>query len=178
MPSYQGEYDGLCGPYAIINAFAQLGYTHPQDAVLFFKTACSAIPKKRWPNVLWDGTNIIDMRRMINACSKLDGLDFKVSYPFLGKGKPKNNSEYWKRFDDFLKHGHVNCAILGRIKPSLHWIVVYQIPGRKSLVFIDTDPHKATVVKRPKSLYAGKNQRRNFPKAWQFDYEEFIVFSK
>lgn len=176
--AYQGEHDGLCGPYAIVNAFARLGYSDSDSAELIFQTACSAIPKKRWPNVLWEGTTIDDMRKMITACqTKLDGLQSTVSYPFIDGKAPRTNKEYLTRFDDQLKHGHVNCAILGRKRPSAHWIVVFRIPNRKSFFFLDTDPRRSTVIKRPKSVYAGKNQRRNIPNAWQFDFQEFIVFS-
>lgn len=75
-PSYQGELDGLCGPYAIANAFKECGY--PQKKATF-KLACEALSKQRWPKVLWEGTAFGDMQRMIKACIKnIDHI--KVGY--------------------------------------------------------------------------------------------------
>ena len=51
---HQGGLDGLCGVYAVVNAALLCGLSD-QEAV--FKAACRAIPRKRWPNPLWNGIN-------------------------------------------------------------------------------------------------------------------------
>ncbi len=103
MPVYQGELDGLCGPYAIANAFELCGES-PDQA---FQMACSAIPRARWPDVLWEGTTFFDIRRMIKKCllaAQGTPNRITVQYPFL-KNEPATNAKYWQGFDQiFLTH--------------------------------------------------------------------------
>ena len=47
MPSFQGELDGLCGPYAIVNAFEECGLADDGEAI--FKACCKALSAARWP---------------------------------------------------------------------------------------------------------------------------------
>jgi hypothetical protein len=171
MPSYQGELDGLCGPYAIANTFETLGYADPEAV---FKTACAALGQRRWPEVLWEGTTIDDMQKMIKAClKKLDNTShLSVSYPFESE-TPKNNKSYWERFDDIFDDQSVVCAIVGRTKPSLHWIIVTRDGGR--LQFIDTSPTQRFVRKNRSSIYAGERPKGS--NQWAIDRRELIVFS-
>ena len=48
MPFYQGEFDGLCGQYAIVNAFELCG-CDPSD---LFEEACRGLAHRRWPRVV------------------------------------------------------------------------------------------------------------------------------
>lgn len=64
--AYQGDLDGLCGPYAIVNAFNQCDLDEDWLGEDLFKTACSAIDD--WPDTLWDGTNFEQMMSMIDRC--------------------------------------------------------------------------------------------------------------
>ena len=68
MPAYQGEFDGLCGMYAIANAYELCGHGDHSDQL--FRVACGAVAPTRWPKVLWDGTSFQDMVRMIKACQR------------------------------------------------------------------------------------------------------------
>ena len=47
--AYQGHYDGLCGMYAIANAFMECGV---KDGEEVFHTACTMLAQKRWPKTL------------------------------------------------------------------------------------------------------------------------------
>lgn len=171
MTMHQGALDGLCGPYAIANMFELLGYDDPE---LFFQTACRTIAKRRWPEVLWDGTSLGDMQRMVKACLEIlpkpDRV--KASYPFI-RSTPKTNSEYWKRFDTIFADSSVVCGIVGLRQPSDHWIVIS--PDGKRIMFWDTDPLKPVARKNVKSLFAG--QRRQWPTQWLLERSELIVLS-
>ena len=91
--AYQGEYDGLCGMYAIANAFMECGI---EDGEEIFKTACSALARNRWPQVLWEGTTFMDMQRMIHACRRKHGIrSIKPEFPFW-ENEPTSNRDYWK----------------------------------------------------------------------------------
>ena len=55
----QGQLDGLCGVYAIVHVLngllGPLFHRHnlPDDV---FREACRALPRSRYPALLWDGT--------------------------------------------------------------------------------------------------------------------------
>ena len=123
MPAYQGEFDGLCGMYAIANAYEICGYG---DISKLFKVACDALAPRRWPAVLWDGTSFGDMKKMISVCQTEieDQYDepITVNYPF-SRNPPKSNEIYWEKFDDIFQNENAYCAIVSLTKPSPHWIV-------------------------------------------------------
>ena len=87
MPMYQGELDGLCGMYAIVNALEECGETCSEK---IFESACSAIARNRWPSVLWKGTTFDDMQKMVKKCLP-EGGQIKVSYPFRNNLPASNN---------------------------------------------------------------------------------------
>ena len=64
--AYQGSLDGLCGPYAIVNAYHQCDIAEDWLGEDIFAIACMAI--KGWPQVLWDGSSIGQMIKMLKAC--------------------------------------------------------------------------------------------------------------
>ncbi|WP_143027225.1 hypothetical protein [Rhodospira trueperi] len=172
MPNYQGQLDGLCGPYAIVNAFEHCGIDAHQN---IFETACGAISQKRWPNVLWEGTTIGDLKRMIKRCrERIDGAEqIKTRYPF-SRNPPKNNKKYWDRFDNlFESNANVRCMILGLTRPSYHWIVAYCGEGTR-VNFVDTDPMKPFQRKNRTSLHAGS--RNGNPNKWIIEPRELILF--
>ena len=63
--AYQGTLDGLCGPYAIVNAYHQCDIEEEWLGNDIFKVACLAI--NGWPQVLWEGTSFGQMRRGLYA---------------------------------------------------------------------------------------------------------------
>ena len=62
MHAYQGEYDGLCGMYAVANAFSICSYDEESCSDLF-RVACDSLASERWPTVLWEGTDFDDMKK-------------------------------------------------------------------------------------------------------------------
>ena len=173
MPKYQGELDGLCGIYAIINAFEYLGIEHDD----LFEDICQVFTAKRWPNLLWEGTYFGDLKRAIADCKKIyTELDsVKISYPFWKK-VPKNNEDYWKCFHKLFDNAQPeSCALIGMTKPSYHWIVAKKEKGKKKIHFIDSDPRKPNVVKKESSLHAGEKHKT---KQWIICRNELIFFEK
>lgn len=172
MPNYQGQLDGLCGPYAIANAFERCGVKNPDR---IFETACKALSNRRWPDVLWDGTTFGDLKRMIKLCkSECDGAsDVKITYPF-SRNAPASNDVYWKRLDGiFEERPNIRGMILGLTRPSFHWIVAFHEGGTR-INFVDTDPHRPFVRKNRSMLHAGS--KNGNPKKWIIDRSELIVF--
>lgn len=172
MPVYQGELDGLCGPYAIANAFELCGES-PDQA---FQVACSAIPRSRWPDVLWNGTTFFDIRRMIKKCLLItqqapNGI--KVKYPFL-KNEPSTNAKYWEGFDQIFSDPSVICALVGLTKPSLHWSIVEKSGSR--ILFTDSTAGKLNFQKNRSSIHAGKRSR--LPAHIVIDRKELVIFQR
>jgi hypothetical protein len=168
MPMYQGELDGLCGMYAIVNALEECGETCSAET---FEIACSAIAKNRWPSVLWEGTTFEDIQKMVKKCLP-EGCPINVSYPFKDN-VPASNNDYWSQFDLIFEDDSVLCAIVGLTKPSLHWIVASKDGGR--IWFTDSTAGKPYERKNRTSLHAGS--RRKKTSQWLLDKQELIVFS-
>jgi hypothetical protein len=172
MPNYQGQLDGLCGPYAIVNAFQHCGIDRPGE---IFETACAALAPRRWPKVLWNGTTIGDLKRMVKLCreSFADAAAVKTSYPFV-RNTPTSNKEYWESFDRlFVDRPNTCCMILGLSRPSMHWIVAYRETGTR-INFVDTDPYQPFQRKNRTMLHAGS--RNGHPKKWIIDRRDLILF--
>lgn len=163
----QGSLDGLCGIYAIYNALV-VGCGWEGDEVIF-KTACLALGKHRWPEVLWKGTTFADMQKMTKACIDLEGRDrVRVRYPFSRRA-PKSNAEYWQRFDEEVSESA--CAIVGVTEPSAHWIVAGWDKGH--IQFLDSTAEGEFLRKRKSSLFAG--ERKQKPTQWLLDRRELII---
>ena len=175
--AYQGNLDGLCGPYAIVNAFDRCGLNEDWLGQDLFNIACLAVDG--WPEVLWAGTDFSQMKTMLKACRKSlnkaykkAGYDFhvKLEYPFEGKGKPRSNGEYWKRFDRIFSNSDIICGILGVEDPHEHWIAFEN--KKHKLVVFDSDAEGDTRRIRKKDIYAGNCVRRR----WLVSRKELVVF--
>ena len=172
MTFYQGNLDGLCGPYAIANALELCGFSNED----YFQTACCGLADSRWPTTLWEGTTIGDLQRMISHCrnehSELQRVN--VKYPFQ-REPPRTNEAYWKRFHRIFDSDYydVKCGIVGMVQPKLHWIVIRR-EGR-TLEFVDSHPKDTEIRKYNKCLYAGI--RAPSKNHWIFQRDELITFS-
>lgn len=169
MSSYQGEFDGLCGPYAIVNALEVCGCDHQKETI--FKLACEAISRQRWPKVLWDGTTFGDMQRMIKVCLK-NINHIEAHYPFMHR-VPKSNDIYWEKFDAIFNDQSALCGIIGLTKPSEHWIVVSRNGNR--IDFTDSTAGQPYLRKNRTSLIAGLRRKKS--SQWLIDRKELIIFS-
>lgn len=172
MAAAQGELDGLCGMYAIANAYERCGC---QDVDDVFRTACSGLSQRRWPKVLWEGTTFADMQRMIKACKDQCEPTISVRYPFSGKNEPRSNDSYWKDLKGIFRDREARCAIVNMTKPWLHWVVIFPDTERR-IWFTDSGETETDYRKNIASLYAGKRSPR--PGQWVFDRRSLIVFSR
>ena len=172
LPSYQGELDGLCGPYAIANALKECGSLTQEQKANIFKLACETLSKRRWPEVLWEGTTFGDMQRMIRAC--LGNINhIQVRYPFV-RSAPQSNDDYWEKFDSIFNDQSVMCGIIGLTKPSEHWIVVSRNGHR--IDFTDSKAGQPYLRKNRRSLIAGLRRKKS--SQWLINRKELIVFLK
>lgn len=168
--NFQGSLDGLCGLYAIANAFSKVG----KDLEDVFETAARALKKSRWPDVMFKGTTIRDMQVMLKQCSVRHG-GLKASYPFLrADSTPQTNKDYWERFFELTSSEQVVCCIAGRLEPSLHWIVIQ--PDQNRVSFTDSDPNDSFFRKNVTTIHAG--YRKKSDSHWKFYRTELIVLSK
>ena len=175
--AYQGNLDGLCGPYAIVNAFDRCGLNEEWLGQDLFNIACLAI--EGWPDILWKGTDWPQMKTMLRACTKAlrtaygaAGQEFhvKVEYPFKGKRKPLSNKDYWERFEEIFSRKDVICGVLGIEHPEKHWIAFEN--RKRTLALFDSDADEETRRMRKKDIYAGKR----FCRKWLVNPEELVVF--
>ena len=178
--AYQGSLDGLCGPYAIVNAYHQCDIEEDWLGEDIFAIACMAI--EGWPQVLWEGTSFGQMIKMLKACQRALQSAYeaanckypiKVKYPFR-KNAPSSNKEYWKRFDEIFSRDDVICGILGLEFPSQHWISFRKHRG--SVLVYDSVP-SSKVSSRQTTLedcYAGAQQ----PGRFSTSRKEMIVFRR
>lgn len=175
-PRYQGDLDGLCGVYAVVNALTHSVFASPAEAYELgdevFREACRSIPRGAWPDVVWEGTLFEDVVKMVRRCLKnLPRLDeLKMTMPFK-KDVPKTDKEYWQRFDDlFENEGFSACAIIGLTRHR-HWIVARRHQSRRML-FLDSTAGGPVEIKNRSSLYAG--MRHPSQKVWLIDRAELI----
>lgn len=181
MPNFQGERDGLCGMYAIVNAYeiclSDLVDKPEKKLDRIFRTACGALERKAWPKTLWQGTSFGEMRRMIFKCEKRmkfrkSGFAITVKYPFLKK-PPRNTKEYWNRFTrEFHKEGFC-CAVIGVEKPVPHWVVVEPTIGGDILFSDSGGPDSKQVYRMDAhSIRGGKGGKIKVA------FEEVIIFRR
>lgn len=175
--AYQGSLDGLCGPYAIVNAFDRCGLNEEWLGQDLFNIACLAI--EDWPRILWKGTDFPQMKTMLRACTKASrkayreaGEEFhiKVEYPFSGVKRPRSDREYWVRFDELCAREDVVCGILGIDRPYRHWIVFRN--NGKSLTMFDSSARDGRWRIAKKKIHAGRRNRKKY----RIDREDLVLF--
>lgn len=173
--AYQGAFDGLCGMYAIANAFAECDVDN-QTCEQIFYTACSTLGRRRWPDVLWNGTCYDDIKRMTRTCRKQHKLyQVSLSYPFEAPNTPSSNKSYWERFSRlFDENEDIRCGIIMIEEPYYHWIVMKKHGGR--VAFVDSVPNNPEYRKNIPSLYAGS--RRRSRQQWRLNRSNLILFGR
>ena len=163
--AYQGNLDGLCGMYAIVNAYDRCGINEDWLGQDLFNISCRAIDG--WPDILWDGTSFSQLRTMLAACQKAltkayrkAGEEFhvEVEYPFSGKRGPKSNREYWMRFEELYSCDASVYGILGMEQPHEHWIAFEN--RKKTLVMFDSDAKGSRWQLGKEDIHAGQRYRK------------------
>ena len=162
--AYQGEYDGLCGMYAVANAFTQCGVGNGRRV---FRLACRSLKRElTWPRGIWAGTDFDDMKQMIRYCKKHveSARQFKVEYPFQDT-PPDSVEAYVERFHDLFKERDPICAIVGT---SDHWFVIVK-PNNKRRTMEVVDSY---ALDENRNIYTPTLEQM------ELDLESLILFKK
>ncbi len=135
-PLTQGDEDGFCGLYAVTNVLSLL-FPVDMDEVLradVFKTlARNTI--SRWPDVVWDGTHVGDIRSMLDAGSaflRLRGCRVDWEEPYQHRR--------FSEFGEFVRElrwrieGDDAFAIVGLTKPWEHWTATHRVTARQMIM--------------------------------------------
>jgi hypothetical protein len=156
MAFYQGELDGLCGMYAIVNAVELCDESIDSEEV--FKLACLGLAHSKWPAVLWEGTSLRQLQFMLkNITERYPTIN--VKYPFLVT-QPSSNELFWNAFDEIFDApaSTAVCAIV-RIASEQHWTIIS--PEGRRLAMVDSTANEQHRTKNRKSLFAGKKRENN-----------------
>ncbi len=165
--AYQGKLDGLCGPYAIVNAYDRCGVEEDWLGQDLFNIACLAV--NGWPNILWQGTSFKLLRTMLAACQKElkkayrkagEEFNVKVEFPFSGKRAPKSDREYWAQFEELLSCNDAVCGILGMEAPHEHWIAFENRKKKLAMFDSDADAERWWVAKA--DIHTGTHRRKQY----------------
>ncbi|HEV3248941.1 MAG TPA: hypothetical protein VG124_17215 [Beijerinckiaceae bacterium] len=146
-PYLQGQIDGLCGLYAIINAFQYLfpaSFTD-DDAWELMTILCGAIAHK-FPAVIWKGAGVEDTVALFKAAEKYAAATrhlkgrIVVTRPFARR-KIDRVQDFWVEIGAWLDanpHAHnTRLACLGIGYPDNHWTLVAK-KSAKSVTFFDS----------------------------------------
>ena len=134
IPVREGEFPGLCGPYAVLGAaHALLGRPEPADNESLFKAILRSPSTARYPDLLLDGATFGDVRRMLAAVAAWDKgrrPERKIvpMMPFgSGAGQveaPDEIEAFWARLDARLHQNEAaesQVTVFGLSEPALRW---------------------------------------------------------
>jgi hypothetical protein len=133
-PLTQGDLDGTCGVYSIINALDLLFPTMKDEKRIgLFRSICTSI-EQRWPAVLWGGTTDKDLRSMFDQ-----GRTYLArTHPFWWEQPFRRR--LFTHFEEFEKElrwriaGDDAFAVIGLSSPWEHWTTVHRITEKQIIV--------------------------------------------
>jgi hypothetical protein len=145
MPRYarafrQGDLDGLCGVYAIINALRYLFQLKEDHCRALFAALIKALHRRcRRPHhpILW-GMSFSTLKRLIEAaqtCKVLDGAQTFQARPLRLSRDQRNLPQLWSGLSQELTPTCV--AIVGLSGVDNHWSVIYKVTP-KTLRLLDS----------------------------------------
>ena len=150
--AWQGSLDGLCGPYAIVNAYHLCGIDEDWLGKDIFKITYSAIDD--WPKTLWKGTTFEQMRTMLKVSQKALKKAYKeadceypieIEYPFR-RNPPSSGKQLRKRLHQIFSRNEVICGIVGMEKPAAHWFSF--VKHKEALIVFDSSPPGDSEMRR------------------------------
>ncbi len=188
-PWQQGELDGLCGIYAIINAMKVLALSRGRefsdgDGALLFRQMCKYLAdRNQMPQALWDGTSIMHVRDFLSTAKRfmrkyydLDVVHRRLAAPY----EITRKDVFWRVLDDALttrdelynfrhKTKHTRVALLGLGYPTPHWSLAYGV-GKRSIQLIDSGS-------RIRVSYDNSTVGETHPRKWMLEPEHTLVIS-
>lgn len=143
-PFQQGDLDGLCGIYALVNALHELlEIDLPEEFTEdIFQIVAGAIPRREYPDVLWQGMDVDRVERLARASvrhiARRSGIEIEVTRPFAGK-KVQKLTAYLEKLAEIEAESFARfiVAIEQRDVGYGHWSVLKKI-GSKTLTFADS----------------------------------------
>lgn len=172
-PFRQGELDGLCGVYAVINATRLLcPEIDHADVAALFQTLIRALSRRRirLTDAVALGLNIRTVRALaLVACEYINGelgIRMKTRRPH----KPRHACRmhrFWRTLQAELGKG--NVVIVGLSGHLAHWTVAYRITD-KSVRLADSDGLKV--------LLRSRCTLRPTRRLYQFWPDEIIILSR
>lgn len=146
----QGEMDGLCGLYALVNAIALLAHHRlsANDISELFRELIRALyrrnVRKRSKDstpleFIWDGTSVRDISLLMETSRAFlveRGLDLTWSRPLQGKRKPTSLQQYWDRLRSAFDECSGRCVAIidynfdGEDSEVGHWTCVVKVTDK------------------------------------------------
>jgi hypothetical protein len=137
-PLQQGDLDGLCGAYALVNAVTHLlhikGFQR-DDANRLFQRLCRTLHRRqRMPQAVWRGTHIDDIDGMLRTVRRFVRENFAatlvVSRPF-DHGVPRKKDRFFRVLSkSFNSIGERRVAVIGLDRPGFHWTIATEVTAR------------------------------------------------
>ena len=137
-PLQQGDLDGLCGAYALVNAVTRLLHTKGFDrdhANRLFQRLCRTLHRRqRMPQAVWRGTHIDDIDSMLRTVRRFVRKNFAmtlvVAHPF-DDGTPRKKDRFFRVLSNaFNAIDERKVAIIGLDRPGFHWTIATEVTGR------------------------------------------------
>lgn len=188
-PWEQGELDGLCGIYAIINAMKVLALSRGRqysdaDGAKLFKDSVRYLHKRnQLPHALWDGTSIMHVRDFLGIAKRFMRNQYELDIVWrrlAAPGEVTRKDVFWRLLDDALaardelydfkqKTKHTRVALLGLGHPQPHWTLAYGV-GKSSIQLIDSGS-------RIRIRYHNCTVGESHPKKWMLEPEHTLIIS-
>lgn len=139
-PFKQGDLDGLCGVYSIINALSFINGKNEDESEKLFHDYIDFLDAKphRIAEFIKNGIPKYVMKELLEEYDR-NVLEFHVKLPNLSRDTPME--KYWEWLETRLAFHKNSCAILGLNDPWNHWTVVTRI-NDKTVEFLDSSTLK------------------------------------
>ncbi len=184
----QGELDGLCGIYAIINAMKILAMSRghefsDHDGARLFRELIIYLHKRNvLTSALWDGTSIQHVRDFLHITRRFMRKKYQleiVHKTLARKGEITRKDVLWRVLDSALSNGpdynfkhkteQARVALLGLGWPQPHWTLAYGV-SEKFINLIDSGRHI-------RLSYARSTVGYTQPHKWMIEPEHTIIIS-
>ena len=141
-PYQQGELDGLCGLYALINASRLAVPTlEKKECQDIFRTALDWLGRnyKGFPPMVCDGLTFEKLRSLHKRVFQMRWPTISLHQPFL-RNMPQRPSEFWTRMEEEAEREGQGMFI-GIGRGMDHWSAVRKITSKRIILF-DSDKRK------------------------------------
>jgi hypothetical protein len=125
----QGELDGLCGMYAVVNAFARIGGRRLSVANhrdIFHLMAKRLAKEGNFADMLVEGMRFRSLGKIIDVASEYveNACGVKVHRRISCKTNPSTLDEFWQMLSDHISAQDGRSVILGLSGVRAHWTCV------------------------------------------------------